>query len=479
MGNTVLTPVLLVDDEPQFLQSASVTLQMAGFETTTLTDGNLTTKSLAEKKYSVILLDIMMPGCSGIDILQQVVKSYPEIPVIMLTAVNEIETAVHCMRCGAFDYAVKPVERERLITIIQRAVEVAQVKTENRKLRQRLLENDLENPWAFEEIVTRNARIHAIFQYVDAIAQTTMPVLITGETGSGKELFAKAVHKASGRSGEFVSVNIAGLNDTLFSDALFGHERGAYTGATTKRDGLIAKASGGTIFLDEIGDLAFDSQVKLLRVLEDRTYYPLGSDSIRSCTARFVVATNVPLNHLRKKGNFREDLYYRLESHQITIPPLRERLDDIQLLVKHFLNCASQEIGKELPPAPSRFYEELSTYSFPGNIRELRNMIYDIAGRYKGGDLEIDPIIDRIRNNNQTASDGNSVDYIENIPTEGFLRWKKLPALKEAERFLINEALKRAGGNQTIAARLLGMNRSALNKRLIRSESDNQELIEN
>jgi len=464
-------PVLLVDDEVQFLQSGSFSLRSAGITNVSkCRDSREVLSLLSEQSFSAIVLDILMPHLTGRELLPQIAQTYPDLPIIMLTALNEVDTAVDCMKKGAFDYLVKPVDKNRLVTTIKRAIEYSDMKNENSRLKEYLLSNKLEKPEAFEEIVTRNQSMYSIFQYIEAIAQTSLPVLITAETGAGKEVVARAVHKASGRTGEFVPVNVAGLDDNLFSDTFFGHEKGAFTGADRKRVGLIGKAAGGTVFLDEIGDLAVESQVKLLRLLEDRTYYPIGSDAAILTDARVVVATNANLDNLQAEGTFRSDLFYRLQNHHIHIPPLCDRKDDIQLLVDFFLEESAAELNKSAVTPPPELYTLLQTYHFPGNVRELRGMVYDAVSRHKGGVLSMESFTERInKNRNQTTPASGVPD--SNSGTLYFP--EQLPTIKEAEQALVGEALKRAKDNQTIAAQMLGLTRSALNKRLSRaSKSD-------
>ncbi|MCU0609797.1 MAG: sigma-54 dependent transcriptional regulator [Chitinispirillaceae bacterium] len=467
MARTSSYPVLLVDDEVRFLQSAAITLRLAGFDVTTCSDSRTVPAMLDEKQYGAVMLDILMPELPGTALLPEIVRRSPATQVIMLTAVNDVESAVTCMREGAFDYLVKPVEKERLVTTIRRALDLVELRSENSRLKERLLRNQLECPEAFEEIVTRDPAMIAIFQYIEAIAQTQLPVLVQGETGTGKELVAGAVHRVSGRKGRFVSVNIAGLNDALFGDALFGHERGAFTGAEGKREGLVAAARGGTLFLDEIGDLSMESQVKLLRLIEERTYYPAGSDTLRTTDARFVVATNRDLALLRKEGRFRSDLYYRLEAHEIDLPPLRLRAKDIALLAETFIEEAAAQLNKPQPALSDRLLSSLETYSFPGNIRELRNMMFDAVSISKNSTLDTAAVAGRL-DKRRTAETVASLTGTLTIET--LSRWEQLPSLREAEQMLVEEALRRAGGNQTIAAQLLGMTRSALNKRLTRAK---------
>lgn len=464
-------PLLLIDDEEQFLLSAEMTLGSQGINNIiACSDSQKALSVLAENTVSVILLDMIMPNIPGWKLLPQITENYPDIPVIVLTALNEVETAVKSMKQGAFDYLVKPVDEERLISAVKRALDFRGVRYENRMLKKYLLSDELEHPEAFSEIITRNAAMRSIFQYVEAIAHSPLPVLITGETGVGKELIARAIHKLSEREGEFVPVNVAGVDDQLFSDTLFGHKKGSFTGADRDRKGLIEQASGGTLFLDEIGDLGMESQVKLLRLLQEGKYYPIGSDEAHISTARVVVATNKDLGQLQKNGTFRKDLYYRLQTHLIYLPPLRERKEDIPLLVKHFLRKAAQTLNKKEPTPPRELFTLLSTYHFPGNVRELEGMIFDAVSRHKFGVLSLEAIREKI---GHTEGPSTPQMFAEVEPSrdeeEQIIFPERLPTLKETEQMVIEEALRRAQGNQTIAAQLLGISRRALNNRLSRA----------
>lgn len=459
-------PVMLIDDEAQFLQSGSFSLKTSGMNNVlTCQDSREALRKLAENRCSAVVLDIMMPHTTGKELLPQIVREFPGVPVIMLTALNDVETAVECMKLGAFDFMVKPVDKTRLVTTVKRAVEFNEVQAENSRLKEYLLSDKIDNPDNFEHIVTRNHSMHQIFQYIEAVAQTSLPILVTAETGCGKELVAKAIHNASGREGEFVTVNIAGLDDNLFSDTLFGHMKGAFTGADRERKGLIGKATDGTLFLDEIGDLAVESQVKLLRLLEEKQYYRIGSDTPTLSSARIVVATNRDLGKSMADGTFRSDLYYRLNTHLIEIPALRKRKDDIELLVGYFLEEAAKEFEKTIPTPPPELFTLLSTYHFPGNIRELKGMVYDAVSRHRGGVLSTETFRNRITSNEVQTGTG-----LLQPDNEGGLFFfpEQLPTIKELEQALVDEALRRAKSNQTVAAQLLGLTRSALNKRLNR-----------
>jgi DNA-binding NtrC family response regulator len=364
---------------------------------------------------------------------------------------------------------VKPVERSRLVGGVKRAMELRELQRENRLLKAHVLSDRLEHPEAFSRLVTCSLSMRSIFQYVEAVASSPRPLLITGETGVGKELVARAVHTLSGRKSAFVPVNVAGLDDNVFADTLFGHKKGAFTGADQPRAGLLEQASGGTLFLDEIGDLTPASQVKLLRLLQDGEFFPLGSDLAKRSDARVIVATNQDLEALQRSGRFRKDLYYRLCDHHIHIPPLRKRMEDLPLLVDHFMEKAATTMGKSRPTPPEELLTLLATHPFPGNVRELESMVFDAVSSHRSGKLSLDifkshifqkPPSPREDHRDQTAIEGACVLFSERLPT-----------LKEIERLLVDEAMRRAKGNQSIAALSLGITRQALNKR-VRKEKE-------
>jgi len=332
-------------------------------------------------------------------------------------------------------------------------------------LKKRVLSHSLERPEAFSGIITRNEKMRSIFQYVEAIAGTNQPVLITGETGVGKELMAKAINKLSQVTGEFVAVNVSGLDDTLFADTLFGHIKGAYTGAEQSRKGLVEKATDGTLFLDEIGDLSLLSQIKLLRLIQEREYLPIGTDLVKNAAARIIVATNQDLNHRMKSGRFRKDLFYRLQTHRVHIPPLRQRVDDIPLLVEHFLKQSAQTLGKKSPTPPPELFTLLAAYQFPGNIRELQSLVFDAVSKHKSRKLSMEVFKTRIFQDISSDALNVEPDLSTDIPPLSFSP-VNLPTIKQTTRLLICEAMKRADGNQSIAARFLGISQQALSRRL-------------
>jgi DNA-binding NtrC family response regulator len=458
--------ILLVDDDAAVVFSTSTLLRGAGLVSVkALTDSRLVMEFLEAHEIGVLVLDLFMPYLSGEQLLPEIRKHFPDLPVIVMTASNEVEIAVSCMKNGAFDFLVKPVEENRFIATIKKALEVRSLRRQVDDLKRSLLTGYLENESAFASIVTGSQKMRALFQYMASVASSAEPVMITGETGVGKELIAKALHLASGRQGEMVSLNIAGLDDNLFSDTLFGHHKGAFSGANQNRQGIISRAKGGTLFLDEVGDLDAQSQVKLLRLLQERIYYPLGADVPLTSNANILCATNHDLHRLMEEGRFRADLYFRLGVHQVEVPPLRERSEDIPLLTNHFLELAAKSMDKNPPTPPPELYTLLSSYNFPGNIRELRSMIFDAVARHKSGVLSMD----RFR---QLIKVHRNSDLMENqsgrqeARDDFYLFPGALPTLKEVEGRLIDEALIRAKDNQGIAAGFLGISRQALNQRL-------------
>jgi DNA-binding NtrC family response regulator len=472
-------PVLLVDDEELALAAADTALRAQGITNlSSCRDAREVQGLLASREFSAVLLDLSMPHLSGRELLPAIVQEHPELPVIVLTGANDVETAVRCMKDGAFDYLLKPVDEARLESALRRALEIGAVRRENSALKRYLLTDALEHPEAFAAIVTASKSMRAIFQYAEAVAPTPLPILVTGETGVGKELIARAIHALSGRHGPFLPVNVAGLDDALFSDALFGHKRGGFTGADRDRPGLVEQAAGGTLFLDEIGDLSPASQVKLLRLLQEGTYYPIGSDVMKRADIRVVVATNRDLRALQASGGFRKDLYYRLQAHHLHLPPLRERREDLPLLLAHFLAKAALELRRSVPTPPRELVPLLALYSFPGNVRELEGLIYDAVSRHRSGVLSLRSF--REKTGLAEASAGGPAESGDEAaaPAAGGLAFPDpLPTLKLAEEALIQEALRRTGGNQTQAASLLGLSRRALNNRLnrgsTREEPDN------
>ncbi|HID03698.1 MAG TPA: sigma-54-dependent Fis family transcriptional regulator [Desulfobacterales bacterium] len=456
-------PVLLVDDENAWLNSFGLTLQVAGVNNlVTCNDARKVMDLLRSQAFGVLVLDLTMPHLSGEELLPLIVQDFPEIPVIIITGLDQVETAVSCMKQGAYDFFTKVTDEERLVTGVKRAIDLGLLRRENSSMKEHFLEDKLNSPDAFSHIITHNKSMRSIFQYIEAIATTSEPVLITGETGSGKELFAKAIHGLSERSGNFVAVNIAGLDGTMLADTLFGHKKGAFSGAEKSRKGLIATATDGSLFLDEIGDLTAASQVKLLRLIQEREYYALGSDVAKSTNVRMIFATHRDLDSLQESGEFRKDLFFRLRTHHVHIPPLRERLDDLPLLLDHFLTEAAIRLNKVKPAYPNELPILLGTYNYPGNVRELQSMVFDALSKHQSRTLSMDVFKQYIE-----SRLGSSDESVEEVTGETiFSILGVLPTLKASGKILVNEALHRSQGNQAIAAQMLGITRQALNWRL-------------
>ncbi|MBU5637636.1 sigma-54 dependent transcriptional regulator [Geomonas sp. Red69] len=460
--------ILLVDDEPDWLYSMSITLERAGLTNIlTCSDSQEALGMMTEQTVGVVLLDLTMPHLSGEELLERIAEEHPEVTVIIISGLNQLETAVNCMRSGAFDYYVKTSEEGRIVKGVKRAVREKELQLENRELRNRFLYDRLEHPEAFREIVTGDKGMRSIFQYVEAVALSSQPILVTGESGVGKELIVAALHRLSGRKGELVAVNVAGLDDAMVSDTLFGHLKGAYTGAGEARKGMIEQAADGTLFLDEIGDLSLGSQVKLLRLLQEGEYYPIGSDRPRRIRARVVVATHQDLAARQAAGEFRKDLYYRLRAHHLHIPPLRKRKEDIPLLLDHFLELAAREFGKKKPTLPKELAVLLATYDFPGNVRELKAMVYDAVSLHQGGVLSMEAFVRAIGERPVLLAAEQPAEPSDNP----FFGMDRLPGFTEAIDLLVAEAVRRAEGNQSIAARLLGVSQPTLSKRLKQQRS--------
>ncbi len=457
-------PILIVDDEESVITALTTSLKANGINNIIGCRDSREVMGLVHgTELEVILLDLSMPYIPGNELLSRIHDSYPHIPIIIITGTNEVKTAVDCMKAGAFDYMVKAVEENRLVSGVNRAIEIRKLRREYSNLKTKLITNKLNCPEAFSHIITQNKMMHSIFLLVESIARTSEPVLITGETGTGKYLIAKAIHDVSERQGPFIDTNVAGFDDTMFADSLFGHKKGAFTGAGESRQGFVDQAKGGTLFLDEIGDLTVTSQVKLLKLLDTREFFPLGSDLAKRTDARIVVATNRELDKLMESEKFRKDLYFRLSTHEVKIPPLRERKEDLPLLLEYFLQEAAQELDRKKPAVPQELLPLLETYHFPGNIRELRSMVFDAVTKQTSQILSLSTIKEAI---------GFSAQNVPGNRSEKLLIFgEKLPTTKQALDLLIDEAMKRAGGNQSIAAGLIGISHQALNQRLRRKKN--------
>jgi len=476
-GRFPAEPVVVLDDEAFVQQSIEASLSSHGINHIVLCGSaeELFESVTRAGGASALLLDLMIPGLSGLELVTRVRERYPDIPIIVVTGAADIHLAVECMKLGVFDFLTKAIDETRLVSSVKRATEWRELADENVRLRTRLFDRQIRNSAALAGVVYRDQRMHSVFLYAESVARSSQTILITGETGVGKEVVARAVHRMSGKEGEFVPVNVAGYDDAMFADALFGHTAGAYTGAQAKRTGLVGQARGGTLLLDEIGELTPPSQVKLLRLLENREYYPLGSDALRRSDARVIVSTNRDLEAEMENGAFRKDLYYRLQTHHIAIPPLRERPDDILPLARHYLEEAGREYGKELSGFTEDALEIVESLPFPGNVRELRALLFDAASRDRDGKIDVDDLPERAEDTKSSTArlSGRQSDAKDDSGAAGLsLSGGDFPTLQAASARLIELALERTGGNQAEAARLLGISPPALSRRLRRSREE-------
>ncbi|OGU13474.1 MAG: hypothetical protein A2076_04445 [Geobacteraceae bacterium GWC2_53_11] len=465
-------PIMLVDDETDVLSLLKSFLCHEGFQNViTFDDSQKALEMFKSEEVALVVSDLRMPKLHGRDLLEAFSELKPYIPVIVVTAESHIDTAIDCMKTGAVDYLTKPISINRFIASVKRALELRSLNEDILLLDNATDEDISARAPHIPSIITQDKEMLALLSYVEVVAKSRQPVLISGETGVGKELVARAVHTLSGFKGGFISVNVAGLDDQMFSDTLFGHRRGAFTGALNDRDGLIMKAANGTIFLDEIGDLNELSQIKLLRLLQENEYYQLGSDNPLKSNARLVVATNKNLRQCMNDGTFRKDLYYRLCTHQVAIPPLRKRTGDIQLLLDHFIRQAAKSMGKGRLSYRRELVDFLVTYAFPGNIRELQSIIHDFVSRTTSSKLSTSLLKKIIARDQEPAK--TVMEHGTNSSGLDFngISFSSLPTLKYAEAVIIEKALELAKNNQGTAARMLGITRQALNNRLRRATS--------
>ena len=447
--------LFVIDDEVAALQSVRRVLGMHGFgNIETCEDSREALSRIRDHRPDLVLLDLVMPHVDGATLLPEITRLFPDLPVLVVTAESDLETAVGCMRKGAADYLVKPVGGERMATTVDRVLGEQDLRSDHKRLSESFFDDELEHPEVFEHIITQDASMVRVFRFLEAVSASTHSVLIVGDTGTGKELLARALHQLSRPDQPFVAVNAAGLDDSLFADTLFGHAQGAYTGAESKRSGMIESAGKGTLFLDEIGDLSESSQVKLLRLLQEREYFPLGADEPRPLQARIVAATHKDPQALRP------DLYYRLRSYVARVPKLAERAGDLPLLVEHFLELAARDLGTMKPTVPPELYAYLADYDWPGNIRELSALVFDAVANHRQGVMRIESFLSQIRPDDSSPSAPPSPKMT--FPTP-------LPTLREMERAAYAEALRRTRGNQSAAAKLLGVSRPTMGRYVSKS----------
>jgi len=455
-----INPILIIDNSTVTIEIIEFVLKKNDYNNLISTSsGTQGISFISKKNIELIILDISMPLITGEEILSKIKRNYSHIPVIILTSKDDVETAVRCLLLGVVDYLLKPVVEDKLLASIQKITKTADLQKEDLYIKKSLDETTAISAAFFEKIITQDLNMYALFKYIDAIKHSREPVLITGETGVGKELMAEAVHFTSRVEGDFIKINVAGLDDHVFSDTLFGHSKGAFTGALKDRAGLIEKAKDGTIFLDEIGDLNLSCQVKLLRVVQDNEYYAIGDDVPKKSAARIILATNKSIDYLHSSENFRTDLFFRISVHHIEIPPLRERIDDLKLLLEYFMIEASEKLKKKRSALPKELFSYLSIYNFPGNIRELRAMIFNAVVMNQEKTMSLNYFRKYItirKSNNKPDKSNTSIEH-----TLGYF-----PTLKQVETLLIDQAMDKSSGNQGVAAELLGVTRQTINRKL-------------
>lgn len=437
--------ILIVDDDGSFRRIVDYTLKEEGYQTHLATTGLEALEQFGNSEFSLVITDVRMPTMNGLALLRRIQAEAPEIPVIVVTAHAAVEDAVEAMRDGAFDYIVKPVNRDQLKLVIRKALEVKELKRENLQLRQAVSER-----LQFKNMIGRSENVQKIFQVAAQAARVDSTVLIRGASGTGKEVLAKAIHFNSPRKNQpFVVVNCAAIPEMLLESELFGHARGSFTGAVADRKGKIEGATGGTLFLDEVGELQPQTQVKLLRLLQEKEIDKIGVTSPLKVDVRIIAATHRNLEALVREGDFREDLYYRLNVIPIEIPPLCQRREDIPIMANFFLRKYAQIFGKELKLDPAVF-KIFDVYSWPGNIRELENLMERLAALNEDGDITLNDLPDSV------LSQASRVHRVLlNIPPDGV-------DLEKVERDLIRVSLEKNDWNQSRAARFLRITRNTL-----------------
>lgn len=455
--------ILLVDDEPAWLRSMEILLsrQWENIEIQSCSDSRHLQAKVEKEKIDLVLLDLTMPYISGENLLLMLKKYFPETLVIIVTGMDTANKAVECLNTGAFDYFVKTWGEKRLIAAVERAMRVVWLEKTARMAGRNILDQRVAKPEAFSDIITANTEMLAIFSYMETVLPNSYPFLITGESGTGKELLARAAGRLVSPSGPFVWANMASLAGDILEDTLFGHVRGAYTNATTARSGLAEKASGGVLFLDEIGDMPAQAQGHLLRFLQEREYYPVGGDTPRKLKAQIVVATNRDIANAQSGHGFRRDLYYRLCAHKVELPPLRKRKEDIPLLCSAFLQAISKDYGSSAPELGHDALLRFLQYSWPGNIRELKATLIHASSlgksRLDASDFSQLPA---------DAASGINENFQESQILQFFLDMDTLPTFSAVKKIMTTAAMFKSGGNQSLAARMLGISQPAVSKRL-------------
>jgi two-component system response regulator PilR (NtrC family) len=454
---TLTGDILVVDDERSIREFLEIYLRRSGHRVEVAVDGEAGVEALTKREYDIVITDLRMPKGNGLDVLAKAKERHPETQVIVVTAFATAETAVAAMKAGAYDYLTKPFKIDEVGMVVARALERRALHRENIALR-----DEIKGRYKLDRLIGKSAAMRGVFEILQKIAVARTNVLLIGESGTGKELAARALHELSPRAGKpFVAINCGAIPEALIESELFGHVRGSFTGASTGKQGLFEAAHGGTLLLDEIADLPTAMQVKLLRVLQERKVKPVGDVAEREVDVRVIAATNRDLEHEVSAGAFRQDLYYRLNVIQVRLPPLRERREDIALLVDHFVHKFSAEHGRQITGTDPRALSVLLTYDFPGNVRELENNVERAVTLSSGDRITIDALPPLGNASGLLPSPPNLVPGT--LPVQG-LNLEHLT--DEFERGVIGKTLTHTGGNRTEAARLLGVTFRSLRYRL-------------
>ena len=445
------SPMLVVDDDEGLLLSIKATLVSSGLpEPALVSDSRRVMDLVREYDFQLILLDLMMPHLSGMEVLQEIKENSPQVECVIVSAIDDVTSAVKAMSLGASDYLVKPLNSDKLVALVNRTLEKHSVQHELQRLGSKKVFSNLKNPEAFADIIAEDEAMALIFHQVEAVAGTDYSVVISGESGTGKEMLARVIHQLSNRShAPFYAVNMASFSKTIFEDEFFGHAKGAYTDAGSDKMGFFEAAHGGTLFLDEITELDPSLQGKLLRVIEERELYRLGSTEVRNVDVRIIAATNRDINEEIVRGAFRADLYYRINMYNIKVPPLRERQRDILPIARHFLKIHADINNKKIRSLSPELEQRLMQYSYPGNVRELENIIAAAV----------------LQEKEETITLASTLNL---LPYEGPERRRhvELLTLEELEKRHIEKVLEIAGGNRLKAAKILGVNVSTVYRKI-------------
>ncbi|RDV37772.1 sigma-54-dependent Fis family transcriptional regulator [Bradymonadaceae bacterium TMQ3] len=457
--------VVIVDDDASMAEVLGERLNKRGYNARFYTSAEEAFAGLEAQDAGVVITDLNMPGVNGIDFCRRLVDHRPNLPVIVITAFGTLETAVAAIRAGAYDFLTKPVDIEALTIALDRALEHRELREEVKRLREQV---DGEGAGGDTAMIGESAPMRELFGMIDRVARSPASVLISGESGTGKELVAGALHKRSDRREKpFVAVNCAALPGSLLESELFGHVKGAFTDAREDKEGLFVRAHGGTLFLDEVGDLPLSLQPKLLRVLEERRVRPVGGSQEVEVDVRLVAATHRNLEHQVREGEFREDLYFRFNVIELSLPPLRERGKDVLLLAQHFIERFAERSDKAIRGLSAEAGRALMQYHWPGNVRELRNYIERAVVLALQEEISPEDLPPRVRG---AGGDGRDAPYLDMLTWQSILGLDGLPTLEELEIRYVGYVLGRTGGNKSRAAEILGMDRTTLYRKIERHE---------